>query len=342
MTSIKEVAKEAGVSVATVSRIINNIPGAASGETSDKVRRAIQRLQYRPNAIARGLNHGKMNTLGVVFASDNDFLLTAQDYYIRILEGIISVSKTCHQKTLLFLVDSWRQAEQDVSSFVDGQCDGLILMTPTADAAFYQFLRQSNVPFVVTGGVTLPSEISSVAMDDEDAGYLATAHLLDLGHRHIAHLCGVETYTSAALRHRGWQRALAERGIALESNRAYPGLYDETSGYQRTLDILDQPRNMRPTALFCADDSIASGALRAFAERGVRVPEEMSLVGVNDAPHGERTTPPLTSIRQPYRRIGSLLAAQLLAEIEPNSSSGSHSTCPGELIIRASTAKPAR
>ncbi len=335
MADIKQVAREAGVSIATVSRVVNGRSGAASPETTARVRQTIDRLQYQPNAIARGLNRQRMNTLGVVFASANDFVLTAHDYYIRILEGILTVNKAGQQKTLLFLQESWRQAERDISSYTDGQCDGLILLSPAIDDSFYETLRRRKIPVVITGGVSPGPPVSVAAMDNEAAGYDCTRYLLGLGHRRISHLGGQVEFASAAARAGGYGRALREQGLEPD---VHAGEYGAHSGYAQTRLLLQ--RQERPTALFCADDEIAYGALDALAEAGVPVPGAMSVIGVNDSPKSVLRDPPLTSVRQPYRQIGTRLAEMLRGEIEGQSAPGQQESYPGELIVRSSTAPP--
>lgn len=335
MADIKQVAREAGVSIATVSRVVNGLPGAARPETAARVRAAIERLQYQPNAIARGLNRQRMNTLGVVFASADDFVLTAHNFYIRILEGILTVNKAGQQKTLLFLQESWEQASREIASYTDGQCDGLILLSPACNDSFYETLRRRKIPVVITGGVSPEPPVSAVAMDNDAVGYDCTRHLMELGHRRISHLGGAPKFDSAAGRARGYQRALREQGLDV-----LMGEYGAHSGYAQTRLLLQRPAPERPTALFCADDEIAYGALDALAEAGVRVPGEMSVVGVNDGPRSALWEPPLTSVRQPYRQIGTRLAEILREEIEGKSVPGQQESYPGELVVRLSTAPP--
>ncbi len=337
MADIKQVAREAGVSIATVSRVVNGRTGAASPETTARVRQTIDRLQYQPNAIARGLNRQRMNTLGVVFASANDFVLTAHDYYIRILEGILTVNKAGQQKTLLFLQESWSQARAEVSSYTDGQCDGLILLSPAVDDGFYETLRRRKIPVVITGGVSPGLPVSVAAMNNEAAGHDCTRYLLGLGHRRISHLGGQAEFASAAARARGYGRALRELGLEPDT---HAGEYGAHSGYAQTRLLLQRPPVERPTALFCADDEIAYGALDALAEAGVQVPGEMSVVGVNDSPKSVLRDPPLTSVRQPYRQIGTRLAEMLRGEIEGQSQPGQQESYPGEMVVRSSTAPP--
>lgn len=335
MADIKQVAREAGVSIATVSRVVNGHSGAARPETAARVRAAIERLQYQPNAIARGLNRQRMNTLGVVFASADDFVLTAHDYYIRILEGILTVNKAGHQKTLLFLQESWQQAKTEINSYTDGQCDGLILLSPAIDDSFYETLRRKKVPVVITGGVSPEMPVSAVTMDNETVGYDCARHLLGLGHQRISHLGGNPKFDSTAARARGYERALREQKLKAD---VLPGEYGAHSGYAQTRLLLQ--RQVLPTALFCADDEIAYGALDALAEAGVSVPGEMSVIGVNDSPKSVRQEPPLTSVRQPYRQIGRRLAEILREEIEGQSLPGQQESYPGEMVVRFSTAPP--
>lgn len=340
MSSIKDVARVCGVSTATVSRIINNHPGAATAETRERVLQAIRRMNYRPSAVARGLTRQRMNTLGIVLVGGNDFILAGESYYSRILDGVLATNRRRNQKTLLFFEKGWREAYENLPSYYDGHCDGLILMTPVVKEDFFETLHNHSVPFVVTGGMVVDEDVSSAAMDDADAGLKCTQYLLEQGHRRIAHFCGESGWASSELRLQGYRMALEEAGIPLDESLILAGEYSDGSGYQRTKTLLSRPVNLRPTAVFCADDAIAFGALRALRESEVKVPTEISVIGINDALGDIWTQPALTSFRQPYHEIGQRLVEILLTQIEKRMPAGLHETIQGQLVVRASVTKP--
>lgn len=340
MTSIKDVARESGVSTATVSRIINNQPKAATDKTRQNVLDTMRRLNYRPSAVARGLSCRRMNTLGVVFVSTLRSVLAADSYYARILDGVLVASKQAHQKTLLYFEDTWAEAHRNLSSYSDRQCDGLILLGPVVSPAFFETLQNHRVPFVVTGGSPVAPDVSMVAMDDPNAGYQSTAYLLEQGHRRIAYLPGDDAMLSSSRRLQGYRQALEAWHVPFDDQLTPAGTYGPESGFTRAQALWRRPPASRPTALFCGDDWIALGALNGLRELGVRVPEDVSLVGVNDSFEAERVHPLLTSVRQPSQQIGQRLVELLLAQMADRTQPALHQLYPGELIVRDSVAPP--
>lgn len=340
MSSIRDVAIACGVSTATVSRVMNNHPGGATAETRERILETMRRMNYRPSAVARGLTRRRMNTLGVIMAATGESILAGDTYHARILDGILTENKRRAQKTLLYFENDWSEVKRNLPSYYDGQCDGLILMTPVVEPDFFAALRQHRVPFVVTGGVAVGEDISSVSMDDEHAGRMCTRHLIEQGHRRIAHLCGESNRASAQGRLQGYRNALAEAGIEQDESLILPGAYSQASGRKNAQRVLSIAADQQPTALFCADDPIAFGALQTLRDSNVDVPGEMSVVGVNDALACAWTHPPLTSFCQPYNEMGHRLASIVLSEIDGEMPPGRKETIEGTLIVRQSVGRP--
>jgi LacI family transcriptional regulator len=336
MTTIRDVAKACGVSVATVSGVLNNTPDAAGAETRERVLEMIRRMNYSPNAVARGLSHRRMNTIGVVMDYNGWGSLITDQHLGPIIDGIVARNSRLRQKTLLY-TEPWSDAIANIPSFTDGFCDGLLLVVPLVSDEFFAQLQQRRTRFVIIGDYRQEPEFSAVDVDNVDAGKQIMKLLIGLRHRRIAMLRGEDNHQSSALRAQGYRESLEEHGLEYDPALDLHGMYNSPSGYDRTLTLLDLPPASRPTALFCGDDRIALGAMDALKERGVRVPEEMSVVGINDSVEGSLADIPLTTLRQPGQKIGQSAVDLLRAQITGEEEAGRKVALPGQLVIRGTT-----
>ena len=339
--SIYEVAEEAKVSIATVSRVLSGRQSAqVAPATEARVRAAAQRLEYYPSGVARGLARGCMSTIGVVLYYEGNSV-TNDPYLGPCLDGILSVHKHHHQNTVLFTKSSWAEALEHLPSYCNGFCDGLLVMLPRTDSTLVEALSDRDIPFVLIGDSRDNPGLLCVDVDNEGGGRTATRHLIDLGHRRIAAFCGEPIFFSSQQRLAGYKQALMEAGIAYDPGLVFASSYfDSSCGFENMHTILRRPCGERPSAVFCANDTIALGALAALQERGVSVPEEMSLIGFDDAPIAQASTPQLTTMRQPIRTLGECAAELLLAMIAKGSTVQQSALLPAALIVRASTAPP--
>jgi LacI family transcriptional regulator len=230
---------------------------------------------------------------------------------------------------MLFTGLDWEEAESNVSQYTDGRCDGLILIAARKQSKVLDMLMERDIRYVLIG-TSLPGT-HSVDVDNELGARLAAEHLLSLGHRHIAMIQGSENQTSNDERTRGFVEASFGRAeVVLE-----PGAYQMERGFEATVRALS--RDPRPTALFCANDLIAQSALQAAAELGISVPQELSIIGFDDYSFAASTSPPLTTIRQPLRQIGSLAAERLLESVQDASLGTENVRLEPCLIVREST-----
>jgi len=337
MPTIKDVARACGVSVTTVSGVLNNTSNAASPETRLRVLDTIRKMNYSPSAVARGLTHRRMDTLGVVTDPRGWTSLMSDQHLGGITDGVISQSSHLRQRTVLY-TESWANWQESLTTFTDGLCDGLILMVPIVPDEFYEQLLSRRIPFVIVRDHRPEPHRSVCDVDNVDAGRQITNYLLDLGHRRIAMLRGEDEHQSSTLRARGYRDALEARGVPYDPvlDRRRGGYYEE-SGYERTVLLLGLPADSRPTALFCGDDRIAMGALRALKAHGISVPEQISVVGINDSIEGATASIPLSTLRQPSREIGSGAVNLLRALITQTEESGQKVILPGTLIVRGTS-----
>lgn len=314
--TIRNVAQRAQVSVSTVSQILNGNSHYVSADKRERVLQAAEELRYRPSAIARSMVQQRTATVGMVFTSVVDHLFI---HTIRSVQTVLGP-----KGYTIFLADSpdIESEIQAITALQDRQVDGFIFvsMTSVAESAHLLPLKEAGIPFVtINRSLANDCDFNQIHWNDWEAGYLATKHLLDLGHTSIATISGplqgLPHWQSAFDRHRGWQQALAERGIVPSPDWAFDGNYTYEGGYAATLELLKQAgaRNKLPTALFVANDEMAVGVLRALHYAEIRVPQEIALVNVGDTRFTTHMAPALTSLAHPVAEAGQI-AAQLLLE----------------------------
>ncbi|XUL93923.1 LacI family DNA-binding transcriptional regulator [Streptomyces galilaeus] len=329
-----DVAQLAGVSPATVSFVLNQTPGQTiSDETRQRVLQAAAELDYRPNRAAQGLRQGRSSTIGFV-SHDVDFGVFAA----AAIKGAHEAS--IHHGNLLLLVNtggSNRQAAQLVGDLLDRQADALIFAVAGTRSVVLPE-DAGRVPTVLLNCFVPGDPFPSILPDEVRGGREATQALLDLGHRDIAYLTGAASVWATKARLRGFREALRGAGLDPGERTVLSGNYHADSGYELTRDLLR--RGSRPTAIMCGNDRMAFGALLALLEGGVRVPEDISVMGYDDQFQlAAEIHPALSTVRLPYDTMGRM-AAEHLAEGGPALRSGRTLVhCPP--VLRASTAPPA-
>jgi LacI family transcriptional regulator len=334
--TIHDIAIACGVSAATVSYVLND-KHIVREETRRRVLRAVRDLQYRPSAVARGLTGKHMDTLGVVFTTDRASPIS-HPYFAPILDGIMRVALREGQNTTLFTGHLWKDAASSLPILRDGRCDGLLLIAPLIGSDIVPALAEAGVPFVLINEFHGDSRVACVTVDDVAVGHAMTTYLIAQGHRRIAMICGDSKIHCVSLRLEGYRRALEEHGIAFDDRLVFPGEFFEPTIAMRVDAILGIPRNERPTALFCSNDEMALLTMHDLVARGVRVPEEMSIAGVDDVAAAAESDPPLTTIRQPLHEIGARATEILMSMLRGEKEVSRRLTLPTELIARSSVA----
>jgi LacI family transcriptional regulator len=329
MATIREVAESAGVSYATVSHVINNTR-LVSPETRERVLAAMDALNYRPNALARSLRQGKTNTLGLVLPD------SANPFFAEISRSI--EDEAFKRGYSVFLCNTERDTQRElfyVDVLSNRQVDGIIFVAAGDQADSLDFLLHRNMPVVMIDRNLSNVEVDAVLTDNQLGGYLATRHLLELGHTQIACIAGPSSITPSAERIIGYRRALEEAGISYDETLVLRGDYHAQSGMDITNSILSM--HPRPTAIFALNDLMALGALRAAAEAGCSVPEDLAVVGYDDLEIAHFTNPPLTTIAQPKKAIGVQAINLLVGRMSQKNRPPSRVILPPELIVRRST-----
>jgi DNA-binding LacI/PurR family transcriptional regulator len=329
-----DVAKIAGVSHQTVSRVLNDHPNVRP-ETRERVLEAIAKLGYRRNLSARALVTRQTNTLGVV-AFDTTLYGPASTLF-----GIEQAARDAGYFVSIVSLKTItrRNIDEALGYLAEQAVDGLIVIAPQRTAAEALAGLPSTLPAVaVEGGEagTLPV----VAVNQVEGARLATRHLLDLGHSTVWHVAGPSDWLEAEGRVRGWRDILEEAGAPVP--KLLHGDWSPRSGYEagRQLAETARRRTGHPfDAVFVANDQMALGMLRAFGEAGIRVPDDVSLVGFDDIPEAEFFSPPLSTVRQDFTEVGRRSIDMLLAEIENGAhrGDGRQAIVPPELVVRASS-----
>jgi LacI family transcriptional regulator len=327
--TIRDVAREAGVSVTTAHRALTD-KNELRPATRARVLDVAERLGYVPNAIARALVSGKTATIGMV-VTDN-----ASPVYAGIVKGVEEVANAAGFGLLLCnSADSAAQALRCLTTLQAKNVDGLLLTPVQTDRREIEHLHASGVPFVLLlrHFPDVPSDY--VVTDNEHAGWLATTHLLDRGHRRLGHVAGPAHVSSARGRLTGFRRALAERGVEFDADLMHRALFTVAGGYAAAHVILD--RDQRPSAIFAANDLQAVGVMKAAAELGLRIPADLALVGGDDIELAEFLQVPLTTFHQPAREIGRRGAELLLARLRGEATAPSEIVLSPALIVRGSS-----
>ena len=339
--TIKDVAQASGVSTATVSYVLNNGPRRVIPATRARVEAAMEKLQYYPSSVARGLGQKRMDCLGVVFPQPHPGLV-ADSYFSSVLDGIIQVATDRRQNVTLYTGLEWT-GSASLPAFRDRRVDGLLLVAILTDSDIVPALTEAGLPFVLINGQSPDPRVSQVDIDNADAARQVVHHLAALGHRRIALLGGQPNSPSTAPRREGFLRAMQGSGLVVDPNLLLEGTYSQEWGHAGMAQLLRL--NPPPTAVFAGGDGIAVGAYHACAEAGVSVPGQISIVGFDDAAYAQYLTPPLTTVRHPLPQIGATAATVLLDRLdapvkEADAQPGVQLALRGELIVRGSTAAP--
>ncbi|HFC08940.1 MAG TPA: LacI family transcriptional regulator [Chloroflexi bacterium] len=329
-----DVARLAGVSRTTVSLVLNNAPNAhISPETRQRVLEAAHKLHYYPHASARRLAQGRTATVALVWhrGPDADY----RDAFLpALLQGITRALRQ-HGYHLIFRPLEPDEPDDAFLELAQGRhADGLILSGPRADSPYLEALHQQGFPLVLHG--QLPdSDIPWVDVDNRQGARQATEHLLSLGHRRIGMITNAPLdYVASRQRLEGYRQALAEAGVTPDEAWVQWGNFDEESGYramQKLLACLP-----RPTAVFVASDMVALGALKAVWDAGLRVPQDVAIVGFDDLTTTRFTIPPLTTVRVPAFRLGQEAGNLLIEIITRGKAFQPHILLQTSLIVRAS------
>jgi LacI family transcriptional regulator len=325
-STLLDVARKAGVSASTVSRILNGT-ARVSDDKRLAVLAAIEQMHFAPNQMAQGLKKGRSMTVGIVVQD------ISSPFFDETLRGVDDGLKGTGYASVI-VSGHWNAEEEAdrIRLLLARKVDGIILLSGRiSDATVLQFANQR--PIVSTGRDIATKSAIGYKLDNEYGAYLAVRHLVELGHRRIAFIAGPGNNMDAAERLNGYTRALNEAAIEVDTKLIVDGDFHEASGMLATNRLFDTRQQF--TAIFAANDLSAYGARLCLYRKGIRVPDDISLVGFDDLPGSAYTTPPLTTVRQPLYEIGRVATESLLHLINGGSAQGS--IPPLELVVRETT-----
>ncbi|MEM7738888.1 MAG: LacI family DNA-binding transcriptional regulator [Deinococcota bacterium] len=327
MSTIREVSRLAGVSISTVSRVLNNTVPVAE-DTRARVMSAVSQLGYTPNTFARGLVTNRSGGIGVVV---NEI---SSPFYSGIVSGIEQVVEASGMHLVVSSGHVDGNLEQNAVTFLkERRCDALILhLESTSDEQLLSW-SQGDAPTVIIGRYIPELAEACVYLDNELGGYLATKHLLEQGHRHIAHIGGPLTMKDGRDRLAGYQRALHEAGVDCDERLLVTSNFVESGGHDAMQVLLERGTPM--TAVFAANDQMAAGALKTLREHNLDVPKDISLVGYDDVLIARYLYPSLTTVHQPLTEMGKAAATIALARLNNKETEVQHKFNP-QLVKRES------
>ena len=294
-TTIKDVARKAGVSTATVSRALNNV-GPVDEETRQRVRMAARKLNYIPNALGRSLSTKRTNAIGLLLPD------LFGEFFSEILRGS---DQTAQQSDFHLLVSSSHTNKEELRTalrIMRGRVDGLVIMSPYVDRETLNQNLPQSLPVVLLNCQVDSDGFDTITIDNFEGARNMTEHLLSHGHKRIAIITGTEGNFDASERLRGYRAALHGHGVSFDPTLQVSGEFSEATGYAAVKNLLSLAS--RPTAIFASNDSMAIGALSALRDEHIQLPEEMALAGFDDVPIASYLTPTLTSVQMGIHDLG--------------------------------------
>jgi LacI family transcriptional regulator len=331
--TIRDIADLAGVSIATVSRVLNDRPDVAP-ETRENVLQVVREHGFSTNRGARGLSSGRTGMVGLTLP------LVADAYFGPMLSGAAEALYESDMR--IVLAPTWHQHDREVSlldRLMHGNTDGAILMLPEESADELRTVQRQGFPFVIVDPREVPPEgIACVSAMHAAGAKQATEHLLGLGHRRIGAIAGAPGWYATEERLIGFRAALAGAGILLDPDLVVHSDWRMPWGTEAARELLALPDP--PTAIFGFNDNVAIGAMHAARERGLSVPDDLSIVGFDDTSQTEIVSPGLTSVRQPLAEMGRMGVSLLLRIIEGQRLDAMRMELSTKLVIRESTAPP--
>ncbi len=326
--TIMDVAAQSGVSYGTVSRVINDDPHVKA-ETRTRVLQAMEDLGYVVNRQARSLAGGKSNTIAVLVPD------LGTGYIGEIMRGIDAELGNFDYDLMLYTTHRTATKEADyVENLISGVVDGLLLVLPRNPADYIGLLLKSKFPFVLIDHQGTGKECPGVGATNWQGAYQATEHLIGMGHTHIGFITGTMDLGAAMDRLAGYKASLRTHHIPFRPELVYEGDFDQPDGYNGTLKLLELPSP--PTAIFASNDVMAFGAMDAVRSCGLRIPEDVSVVGFDNIPQSALVRPALTTVLQPLEHMGRVATQILLDMLKDPGKKITRIELPTELIIRDS------
>ncbi|EGR1018018.1 substrate-binding domain-containing protein [Vibrio cholerae] len=332
MATMKDIARLAGVSTSTVSHVINK-SRFVSDEIAERVNNAAQQLNYAPSALARSLKMNRTKTIGMLVTTSTN------PFFGEVVKG---VERSCyHQGYNLILCNTEgdnQRMKASINTLLQKRVDGLLLMCSTLEGERLDvFDRYPDIPIVVMDWGPILFASDKIQDNSLQGGYMAAKHLIECGHKEIGCITGPLIRHQAQMRYEGYKRALAEAGIAINPDWIVESDFECEGGYQAFEKLYE--RGKLPSALFVCNDMMAMGVIQAVNQRGLRIPDDLSLIGYDDVHIAKFMTPALTTIHQPKYRLGKAAVDTLLYRLENPDTTAQVVQLEPTLVVRNSVRK---
>ncbi|ENM5786545.1 substrate-binding domain-containing protein [Vibrio metoecus] len=329
MATMKDIARLAGVSTSTVSHVINK-SRFVSDEIAERVNNAAQQLNYAPSALARSLKMNRTKTIGMLVTTSTN------PFFGEVVKG---VERSCYHKGYNLILCNTEGDNQrmkaSINTLLQKRVDGLLLMCSTLEGERLDvFDRYPDIPVVVMDWGPILFASDKIQDNSLQGGYMAAKHLIECGHKEIGCITGPLIRHQAQMRYEGYKRALAEAGLGIHPDWIIESDFECEGGYQ-AFEKLYQ-RNKLPSALFVSNDMMAMGVIQAASQRGLRVPDDLSLIGYDDVHIAKFMTPALTTIHQPKYRLGKAAVDTLLYRLENPDTTAQVVQLEPTLVVRSS------
>jgi LacI family transcriptional regulator len=327
--TIKDIADRAGVSKTTVSRVLNRKPDVDE-QTKNKIQEIIKETGYSPSLMAKNLATGKTNFLGLLVPT------LTHPWIMEVTQGIAEGIEDSEYELALFTTSNRNKNQELIEKAINsGLTDGLIVLLSSDNKDFLSQIHNRQFPIILIGDRFLSNDIACVTAANKNGSYLATRHLVELGHRRIGFVEGPPEFLCSRERLEGYKMALNDSGMQFDEHMVKYGDLLEESGF-KAIAAWAESGNL-PSAVFLSSDEMASGALRACKEAGLEVPENISIVGFDDIPKAAFIDPPLTTVRQPMRAMGKTGVEILINQIVRKDREPVRIELETDLIVRNSS-----
>ena len=330
MPTIYQVAERAGVSLSTVSRVLNG-KASVNKVLKERVEKAVKELNYRPNSVARSLANNRTDSVGVLVPELN------APFFGDLMQAVESTLRAADKHVIISVGQNCVETEKDAVEFlISRNCDALIMHAEALSDEYLLELNQSKLPVALVNRQVEGLPEACTSLDNEKGGYLATRHLLELGHKDIAYISGPTDKCDASLRLEGHKRALSEAGLPTNPQLIFNGDYSEEDGKIGLLELM--ARDVPFTALVCANDWMASGAISCARDLGMSLPHDLSVVGFDDVVFAHHVFPRLTTVSNPIAEMAEMSAKYILNKVYGQANNVQLYFEPS-LVVRESTVK---
>jgi LacI family transcriptional regulator, galactose operon repressor len=329
--TLEDIARRSGSSRSTVSRVING-DSNVSDATRKKIMEVIKEVNFQPNMAARGLAVGRVNVVGLVIPMGVSAIFT-DPFFPLLIQGVSSECNALDYSVMLWLAEPEYERRMISKMMYNGLVDGVIVSSMLMDDPIVKALAIGTLPFILIGRHPTNENVSYVDMDNLKSAFNAVQHLINMGRQRVATISGPGNMIVGQDRLQGYKDALVQNQIPLEESLIVEGDFTEEGGYQAMLSLLAG----QPDAVFVASDSMAMGAMRAIQAKGLRIPQDVALIGFDDIATSCRLTPTLSTVRQPIQEMGAKAAAAIIDRIHHPDRQPKKIVMESSLVLREST-----